>query len=400
MSAIDLNSPEFLANPYPTYRQLRENSPVFPLMPGVWLVTRHAEAERILRDPRLGKDYLSGVARRYGPETAWEPVFQTINRFMLVMNPPEHTRLRGLVGKAFGVKQAAELQRLVRRETDKLVDELATRHRGDLLAEFAYPLPVRVICALLDVRMEDTLAFQRETQAFVKAFEMTPLSRAELDAANHAILSFDRYFRDICRERRQQPGRDLISLLLQAEEGDQRLSEDEIVANITLLFGAGHETTANLLGNALWTLFQHPGQLALLRADPGLWPLAVEEVLRYETAVQLAVRTALEDMEIGGVPLRRGEMVYVNLGAANRDPAVFPDPDSFIVQRPDNPKNPLSFGGGAHYCLGARLARIELETALDTLFRRLPDLRLLDVDKPRWKPTLTIRGLERLEGVW
>lgn len=400
MPNIDFNSPEYLADPYPLYARLRESAPVYPLMPGAWLVTRYGEADRILRDPRLGKDFLSGVTRRYGPEIAAEPLFQVVSRFLLVMNPPEHTRLRSLVGKAFGVKQAPELRRLARREAEALLDGFIAQGRADLVTAFAYPLPIRVICALLDLRLEDSLQFQEETQALAKAFELNPISRAEIDAGNRAALVFDEYFRGVCRERRKKPGPDLISLLLRAEEGDQRLSEDEIVANVTLLFVAGHETTANMVGNALLSLYRHPEQLALLKANPALMPQAADEALRYESSVQLAARVALQDMEIGGTTIRRGDGVYVNLGAANRDPLVFADPDTFVIQRPEATPNPLSFGGGNHYCLGARLARIELETALETLFRRLPALRLIDIDNPRWKPTSTIRGLERLEGVW
>lgn len=400
MFRIDLNTPEFLANPYPIYAKLRETGPVFPLMPGVWLVTSYEEADRVLRDPRLGRAFLIGIERRYGAESVHEPAFQVANRFMLLMNPPEHTRLRALVSKAFSVKQAPELWRLARREALALVDGFIQQGEADLLAEFAYPLPVRVICALLNIRLDDSLMFQRETQALVKVFELSPIARADIDAANQAAAVFDEYFRALCRERRRQPGNDLVSLLLQAEEGDHRLNEDEIVANIVLLFMAGHETTANMLGNTLLSLFRHPEQLALLHADPALLPAAITEALRYDTSVQIAARTAMEDLDIVGTPIQRGDMVYVSLGAANRDPAAFPDPDAFLIQRPESSRKPLSFGGGAHYCLGARLARIELETALDVLLTKMPGLRLVDVDPPRWRPTLTIRGLETLRAVW
>jgi hypothetical protein len=397
---IDLNTPEFLANPYPVYTKLREAGPVFPLMPGLWLITRHEEADRILRDPRLGRAFLIGIERRYGAEAVHEPAFQIANRFMLLMNPPEHTRLRALVSKAFSVKQAPELWRLARREALALVDGFIQQGEADLLAEFAYPLPVRVICALLNIQLDDSLMFQRETQALTKIFELSPISQADIDAANHAAAVFDDYFRALCRERRRQPGNDLVSLLLQAEEGNHRLNEDEVVANIILLFMAGHETTANMLGNTLLTLFRHPEQLALLYADPALLPQAINEALRYDTSVQIAARTAMEDLDIAGTPIQRGDMVYISLGAANRDPAAFPAPDAFLIQRPESSRKPLSFGGGAHYCLGARLARIELETALDVLFMKMPGLRLLDVEQPRWRPTLTIRGLETLRAVW
>jgi cytochrome P450 len=397
---IDLNSPAFFADPYPVYAKLRTAAPICPLMPGIWLATRYRDADRILRDPRFGKDFLAGIALRYGKNAVDEPAFRMVNRFMLLMNPPEHTRLRTLVSKAFSVKQAPELRYLARRETQRLIDGLYDLRRADLVKAFAYPLPVRVICALLDIQLEDHLRFLEDTQALVKAFELNPISATEIDAANRAAQAFDHYFREVCRERRKNPGKDLISLLLQTEEGEDRLSEDEIIANIVLLFLAGHETTANMIGNALLTLFRHPEQLALLRKDLSLMPQAVNECLRYESSVHIAARVAMEDVAVGTVTIRRGETVYINLGAANRDPEIFSDPDRFLIRRPDSPNKPMPFGGGMHYCLGARLARIELETALDGLFRRLPELRIEDIDNPTWKPTITIRGLERLQSRW
>lgn len=397
---IDLASPAFFADPYPLYAKLRSDAPLCPLMPGIWLATRYEEANRILRDPRFGKDFLAGVARRYGTDAAKEPAFQMVNRFMLLMNPPEHTRLRALVSKAFGVKQAPELRRLARREADRLVDELIDRHRADLVKSLAYPLPVRIICALLDIRLEDSLRFLEDTQALVKVFELSPIGPAEIDAANRAARAFDSYFRTVCRERRENPGSDLVSLLLQAKEGEDRLNEDEIIANVTLLFLAGHETTANMLGNALITLHRNPGQLDLLRTNPALLPQAVNECLRYETSVHIAARVAMQDVAIGAATIKRGETVYINLGSANRDPDVFDEPERFLIERPEPPRKPLPFGGGVHYCLGARLARIELETALAVLFRRMPELQLESVDRPSWKPTITIRGLDRLMAHW
>jgi cytochrome P450 len=397
---IDLNSPAFFADPYSLYAKLRSDAPIYPLMPGVWLATRYEDANRILRDPRFGKDFLAGVARRYGTDTVKEPAFQMVNRFMLLMNPPEHTRLRTLVSKAFGVKQAPELRRLAHREASRLIDGFIDRRRTDLVKTFAYPLPVRVICALLDIRLNDSLRFLEDTQALVKVFELSPIGRTEIDAANRSAQAFDRYFREVCRERRKNPGSDLVSLLLQAEEGEDRLSEDEIIANVTLLFLAGHETTANMLGNALLTLFRHPDQLDLLRRNPLLVPQTVNECLRYETSVHIAARVAMQDISVGTVTIRRGETVYINLGAANRDPAVFNEPERFLIERPESTQKPLSFGGGMHYCLGARLARIELETAMDLLFRRLPKLQLENIDNPCWKPTITIRGLNYLLAHW
>lgn len=401
MLPIDLTSPAFIADPYPVYSRLRRmDTPLYPLMPGLWLVTRHASADALLRDARFGKDYLSGVARRYGAETARHPLFATVDRFMLLMNPPAHTRLRALVSKAFSVKQAGELRQLAQHATDRLIETFYADARADLVAAFAYPLPVAVIAALLAVPLHEALSFQPQSQALIKVFELAPLSAADLQAAAAAAETFEAYFRRLLIERRKQPGHDLASLLLKAEQGADRLSEDEIIANILLLFLAGHETTANMIGNALLALFRHPEQLALLRADWTLLPQAVTECLRYDGSVHLAARVALQDVVWEGVAVARGDTVYINLGAANRDPAAFSDADTFNILRPETAPKPLSFGGGIHYCLGARLARIELETALAALLQRLPDLQAEDLAALRWRPTNTVRGLESLWARW
>ena len=398
--AIDFRSLEFLADPYPYYDRLRACCPIYPLMPGAWLVTRYLDADRILRDPRFGRDFLGGVARRYGRDMSGEPAFRMVNRFMLLMNPPEHTRLRLLVSKAFGVKQAGDLQRLAMGIAERLIDGFINSGRADLLTVFAYPLPVDVICAMLGIGLEDSLLFQAETRALVKVFELTPLDEAEIEAANEASAVFEDYFRSVCRERRKKPGNDLISLLLRTEEGSDRLSEDEIIANVVLLFLAGHETTANMLGNALLALHSHPEQLAAVQSDRALIPRAVTECLRYDSSVHIAARVALERVELGEATVQAGDTIYINLGAANRDPEVFEEPGRFLIQRPASSRNPLSFGGGVHYCLAARLARIELEAALEALFRRLPRLHIEELHRPRWKPTATIRGLESLTASW
>lgn len=396
----DFRSAEFINNPYPIYARLREQTPVFPLGPNTWLVTSYQEADHVLRDSRMGKDFPSVLARRYGRDMGAEPAFRIINAFMLLMNPPAHTRLRGLVSKAFSVRQASELRALTQRNADALVDGWINQGEADLVEAFAYPLTVRVICSMLDVKLEHSLAFQTETQALVKGLELAPFTEEELASANAAALRFEEFFRDICARRRLKPGNDLVSLLLRAEEGGDRLSEDEIIANIVLLFTAGHETTANMIGNALSLLFRHPDQLLRLRAKPELLPRAVEESLRFDSSVQIAARTALAPVELRSVPIAAGDTVYLALGAANRDPSVFDEPDRFCIDRPETTPKTLAFGGGTHYCLGARLARIELETALETLFHRLPSLSIENPHGLKWKPTFTIRGLTALPAKW
>jgi hypothetical protein len=329
-----------------------------------------------------------------------EPAFSMVGRFLLLMNPPEHTRLRTLLSKAFGVKQAAELRRLATTEADRLLAKLKGRGAADLVGDFNYPFPIAVICALMNLGQADRPLFEQETRALVKVLEITPLNPAEIAAANRAAELFDDYFRRLLAERRQAPGADLISLLLRAEEGTDRLSEDEIIANITLLFLAGHETTANMLGNAVWSLYRHREAWARVWREPGLLLDAVDESLRFEPAVHIAARTVFEEASVAGVPLPAGALIYVNLGAANRDTAVYAEAESFRLGRPASEPKGLAFGGGIHYCLGARLARIELECGLAALFRRLPALRIEQPATLRWKPTLTIRGLEELRVNW
>ena len=397
---IDLANPDFLADPYPTYARLRDMGPLLPMAPGVWLVTRYGVADAVLRNPGLGRDFAASAVRRYGPHIMDEPAFRMVGRFLLLMNPPEHTRLRTLLSKAFGVKQAAELRRLATTEAERLLQGLSGQGTADLVSAFNYPFPIAVICALMNLGQADRPLFERETRALVKVLEITPLNPTELAAANRAADLFEDYFRHLLAARRRAPGPDLISLLLRAEEGTDRLSEDEIIANVTLLFLAGHETTANMLGNALWSLFRHPAELAAVRVDPELLAAAVEESLRYQSSVHIAARTAFRDLSLEGIAVPAGGLIYVNLGAANRDEAVYAQPDCFRLGRPPSEPKALAFGGGIHYCLGARLARIELECGLATILRGLPGLRPEDPDGLRWKPTLTIRGLEALPVSW
>jgi cytochrome P450 len=392
---IDFRSPAFIDNPYPVYAELRKQAAVTPLSKLAWLVTGYKEADQVLRDPRLG-----ALASNDSPDATAEPAYRIRTNFLPFNNPPMHTRLRGLLSKSFSVRQANELRVLVQSVEDDLIDGWIGRGQADLVEVFNYPLTIRVICAMLDIEQAHSAALQTATSALVKTLEFSQLDPQELAAANAAALRFEAFFRDMCRERRHHRGNDLISLLLQAEEGSERMSEEEIIANIVFLFMAGHETTANMLGNALFLLFRHPEQLARLREQPSLMPKAVEECLRFESSVQITVRVALEPMEIGGVSIAVGESIYLALGAANRDPAVFEEPDRFDIDRPDATPKALSFGNGIHYCIGARLARMELESALETLFHRLPNLRIDNLDGLQWKPTFNLRGLQSLPATW
>jgi hypothetical protein len=269
----------------------------------------------------------------------------------------------------------------------------------DLIADFAFRLPVTVICDMLGIPEEDRQVFFTTSRArFARLLDLGPLNRVELDQQNSYNLAMVEYFARLFELRRREPGDDIITYFVQAQENDM-LTNEELSANVILLFDAGHETTVNLIGNGLLALHRNPDQLRLLKNDPSLMANAIEELLRYDASVQAIGRTALEYIdEIGGISLEKGRSVICLLGSANRDPAVYSDPDRLVVTRPN--VRPLSFGGGIHHCIGAQLARIEGEIAIATLLRRLPDLHLDDVDHPDWRQTFVLRGLNKLLARW
>jgi cytochrome P450 len=387
-------------NPYPLYAEMRVTGDLVPLGPGLWATARWSICDALLRDRRLDRQFLAAIERRYGLERAAAPVFQTFARMLLMMTPPQHTRLRGLLMKAFNAKQVAELERTVQVTAQGLVEKLVAKDHGDLMAEFARPLPILVICRLLDIPLDDTERLAPDVDRVVYALEIAPMTPEQLEAANAALERLVEYFRPILHERRRHLGTDLISLLLSTEEQGERLSEPELLANIILLFLAGHETTTNMIGNALIALQQHPDVLARVRANRTLVPAAALECVRFDGSVQVTGRTALQDVEIAGQVLPRGTMVFAFVGGANRDPDRFPDPDVLRLDRGDHAGKPLTFGGGVHYCLGARLATIEMDTALATLIEHLPRLRLTNLDSLQWHARNTLRGVRSLQAEW
>ena len=398
--SIEFNplSPDFIRDPYPTYRRLREAAPVYRTAFGPYLATRYADVAAVLRDKRFGKDFEARIIRRHGEKVFDEPIYDSVRRWMLERDPPDHTRLRGLVVKAFTARTVEDMRPRIQAIVDATLDRVAPEGRMDVIRDFAYPLPVTVICEMLGIPEEDREQFRRTDGVGGRLLDPVPLTRAEIDIANASHLKQAAYFHSLFEKRRREPGDDLITLLVQAEEAGNKLSEAELTANIMLLFGAGHETTVNLIGNGLLALHRNPDQLELLKRDPSLMPNAIEELLRYDSSVQLTGRAALEDVEIGGVMIEKGEGIMCLLGAANRDPDVFPDPDRLDVTRPNI--RPLSFGGGIHFCLGAQLARIEAEIALNSLLARLPKLKLETLEEPAWRPTFVLRGLTSLPASW
>jgi cytochrome P450 len=393
-------SPDFIRDPYPHYERLRTTDPMHVNAHGAYVASRHADVSLVLRDKRFGKDFVDRTIRRYGPKIMEEPIFRGMSHWMLQQDPPDHTRLRGLVVKAFTARRVEDMRPRIQEVVDQTIDAVIEKGRMDLIDDFAFRLPVTIICDMLGIPEDHREAFYKGTRDSGRILDPVPLSPAEIAEANASGAMGRMYFEQLFEMRRRNPGNDLTTQLIQAEEAGDKLSNEEMTANIILLFGAGHETTVNLIGNGLLALYRNPDQLALLKANPSLMTNAIEEFLRYDSSVQLTGRVALEDIEdVGGKRIPKGESVLCLLGSANRDPAVYPDrPDRLDITRPN--VKPLSFGGGIHFCLGAQLARIEAEIAIATLLRRLPELKLDDSENPEWRPTFVLRGLKRLPASW
>ena len=393
-------SPDFIRDPYPHYERLRTSDPMHLTPLGMFVASRHAEASLVLRDRRFGKDYVERTIRRYGPDIMKEPVFRNMSHLMLQQDPPDHTRLRGLVVKAFTARRVGDMRPRIQQIVDETLDRIIPQGKMDLIEDFAFRLPVTIICDMLGIPEDHRETFYKSSRDGGRLLDPVPLTRAEIDEANTGNVAAKMYFQQLFELRRRNPGDDLTTQLVHAEEDGSKLSNEELTANINLLFVAGHETTVNLIGNGLLALHRNPDQLALLKANPALITNAIEEFLRYDSSVQLTGRVALEDIDdLGGKKIPKGESVLCLLGSANRDPAVYPDrPERLDITRPNI--RPLSFGGGIHFCLGAQLARIEAEVAIATLLRRLPDLRLDDAENPEWRPTFVLRGLKKLPASW
>jgi cytochrome P450 len=389
---LDLTDPAVVADPYPAFAVARAQAPVqWHEGLGLWLAFTHAEANAVLRDRRLGRIWSDRA-----PAERFES-FNLIHRnAILEMEPPDHTRLRRLISTAFARGHVERLRPWVQELADSLVDGLVERSGGtqpvDVLAGMAELLPVAVIAELLGVPDADRPLLRPWSNAIVKMYEYgrTPLVE---DAAERAAAEFVAYLRELAAERRQRPGEDLLTHLVTVRdsEGD-RLTEDELVTTCILLLNAGHEATVNVSGNGLLALLEHPAQLARLRQDPGLLPTAIEELMRFDSPLQLFERTATSDVEIAGVTVRAGTKVAALLGAANRDPAVFADADTLDVGRTDNPH--ISFGAGVHFCIGAPLARVELQASFRALLARTSRLEL--GAPARRRPEFVIRGLHDL----
>lgn len=389
-------SPDFDADPYIAYARLRERGPVHQVVGPdrglVWLVVGHEAAREAFSSPLLSRDW-----HREWRQDGWEPPYALNmlgNANMLMSDPPHHTRLRKLVAQEFTARRVEGMRGRVQEITDELLDGMTAdgARSADLIEAFAFPLPMIVICELLGVPGLDRTAFHRWSNE-----TLAPTSpEAEKEAYEQVIP----YLRGLIAAKRENPGKDLLSALVHtADEGGDRLTEDELISLAFLLLVAGHETTVNLISNAVRALLAHPEQLAAVRADPaGLAAGLVEETLRYDGPVETTTpRIALEDTEIGGVRVPRGGMVLITMAGADRDPARFPDPDRFDVRR--ETQGHTSFGYGVHFCLGAPLARLEGEVALRSLLERFPDLAA-DGEPGEWLPGMLLRGVRSLPVRW
>jgi cytochrome P450 PksS len=397
---IDLRSPAFKANPHPTYARLRAAKPVartrIAWRRPAWVVARYADVAALLRDGRFAKDPLRARSEGRGSAAPWMPPFlQPLSRNMLDLDAPDHTRLRALVQKAFTPRLVEGLRPRIELLVDELISAAMRSGRGELVSQLALPLPLTIIAGLLGVPAADQPRFHRWSSRIVSA---TPDVRAL--AVLPAAWSLFRYLRRLFAERRAEPRDDLVSALVQAEEAGDRLSPDELLGMVFLLLAAGHETTVNLIGSGVLALIQHPGQAARLRDDAALAKTAVDELVRFTSPVEVATeRYALEDLEIAGVTVRRGEMVLGLIGSANRDGEVFADADALDLGR--EPNRHLGFGIGAHYCLGAPLARLETQVAIPALLRRAPGLDLAVPENAlRWRKHVFLRGLRALPVVF
>lgn len=394
--AFDPWDPGFLADPYPAYEELRARGRVHYYEPtNQWLVPHHADVSALLRDRRLGRTYQHRFTHedfgRTAPPQEHEPFHVLNDHGMLDLEPPDHTRIRRLVSKAFTPRTVERLKPYVEGLAGELVDRLVEAGGGDLLTDVAEPLPVSVIAEMLGVPESERAPLRPWSADICGMYELNP-SEDVAHKAVRASVEFTEYLRGLIEARRKEPGDDLISGLIAAHDEGDRLTEQEMISTCVLLLNAGHEATVNATVTGWWTLFRHPEQLARLRADHALIPTAVEELMRYDTPLQMFERWVLDEIEIDGTTVPRGAEIALLFGSANRDAEVFAAPDTLDLSRAENPH--ISFSVGIHYCIGAPLARIELAASMGALLTKAPGLRL--AEEPVRKPNFVIRGLEGL----
>jgi cytochrome P450 len=385
-------------DPYPWYARLRALEPIHPTDAFTsrrsWVLTRHADVAAVLGNPRLRQDSRAGQIFDVGP--AGTRFVDMMALTIIYQNPVDHDRIRGMVSRSFTPRAIGLRRPEIARVVDALLAEPARRRSMDMVKDFAYPLPIHVICQMLGVPHSDLPRFMTWAHDFARRGDVSALDAEVIRRGEEATLGFEDYFTRLGRLRRANPGDDLLSAIACAEAGGRRLTDAEVVATCVILLQAGHETTADLTSMGTLALLRHRDQLELLRREPGLVRPAVEELIRYDTSVQISQRVAHEDMKLAGAAIREGEVFVALNGAANRDPARYPDPDRLDLRRADN--DHLGFGMGRHVCLGASLARAELQAALGAVSQRFAALEL--AGEPRWRPSLFLRGLASLPLRW
>ncbi|MFH7024157.1 MAG: cytochrome P450 [Heteroscytonema crispum UTEX LB 1556] len=394
--------PEVIADPYAVYRRYRQEDPVHwgisanPQLPGAWYIFGYEDVMKVMEDRRFGRETLNereDVETTPVP-TAYNAFLSLVSNWIVFREPPNHTRLKSLASKAFSAKIVENIRPAIYEIADNLLDKVQNRGELDLVEDFAFPLPTKVVAIMLGADPEDLPLFREWALAMqnASASRLKPPPEA-YERANQAAQAFIDYFTPLITERRANPREDLISALVKAADEGDKLSDFEIVATCTHLLTAGHETTINLIAKGTLALLQNPKTLKMLRSHPELIPPAVEELIRYDTPIQMVTRWAYEDIEVGGKLIKRGDSVGVMLGSANRDPARFKNPEVLDIQREENKHS--GFGGGIHFCIGSGLARAEGQIALNVLLNRLPELRLID-EKIEWANNIVFHGPNHL----
>jgi hypothetical protein len=386
--------PEMRTDPYPIYRQLRENAPVFDTGQDLWLVTSYEHAYALLRDPRSSKNLrnMDDYENRMELAGRTAPMRALLEQLMSFNDPPDHTRIRGRFQRAFSPRLVQRLRDHATEIAEDLLGRAPADGEIDLVADFAWQFPLVLVAEMLGVPTSDRERFHDWSRDLAPAFELVASPEVG-ETALRAAGEFVAYFEELLAERERAPQNDLVSGLLNAEGDADRLSEQEMVVNLILILAAGHETVMNLIGNGMLALLRHPDQLELLRGRPDLLDDAVEELMRYDCPIQLTTRIAVEEIEMAGQTIPKGARMAISLAAANRDPDRFPDPDRLDLTRGD--RNHLALGGGVHYCLGNALARIEAAVAFRTLLDRYQRIELA-TETVEYRDTVLLRGVKAL----
>lgn len=390
----EILDPDRRGDLYPHYHRLRALAPIHEdeslLGRRAWILTRFEDADRVLRAPDLHSDTSAIELFDTGP--SGRTFYEVMQKLLLYLDPPDHDRIRGLVSKAFTPRAVESRRPRIQREVDRLLDRVEDAGKTELVADFGYPLPIAVICEMMGIPESDRGTFLTWAHDFARRGDVSAVTEEVIARGEVASAGFRDYFLELARSRRRALGDDLISALVEVEDETGRLSDEEVVSTCVILLQAGHETTADLISMAIRGLLIHPDQLALLRREPARVGPAADEFIRWDTSVQISQRVGSRDVEVGGRRIPAGDVCVVMNGAANRDPARFPEPDRLDVERATS--SHLGFGMGRHFCLGASLARAEIGTAVGTFLRRFP--RFEFAEEPVFRPSLFLRGLARL----